>query len=89
MAHSKITLEQYIGFRKKHAVKEKKKVNVGKVISFIFLALFCIIWISPFVLLFFGSLRGITDTIQYPREIFYPHSGYSLENFEFILFASL
>ena len=62
MAHSKITLEQYIGFRKKHAVKEKKKVNVGKVISFVFLTIFCIAWISPFLILFFGSLRGITDT---------------------------
>ena len=89
MAHSKITLEQYIGFRKKHAVKEKKKINVGKLLSFIFLALFCIVWISPFVILFFGSLRGITDTIQYPREIFYPHSGYTLENFEFILFGKI
>ena len=89
MANSKITLEQYIGFRKKHAVKEKKKINVGKLISFIFLALFCIVWISPFIILFFGSLRGITDTIQYPREIFYPHSGYTLENFEFILFGKI
>ena len=89
MAHSKITLEQYIGFRKKHAVKEKKKINVGKLISFIFLTLFCIVWISPFVLLFFGSLRGVTDTVQYPREIFYPHSGYTLENFEFILLGKI
>ena len=39
MANSKITLEQYIGFRKKHAVKEKKKLNIGKIIAFIFLAL--------------------------------------------------
>lgn len=85
MANSKITLEQYIGFRKKHAVKEKKKLNIGKIIAFIFLACFSILWISPFLIMFFGSLRGFQDTISYPRELFYPHSGYTLENFKLIL----
>lgn len=85
MANSKITLEQYIGFRKKHAVKEKKKINIGKVIAFVFLLCFCIVWLSPFVVMFFGSLRGFSDTMLYPKELFYPHSGYTFENFELIL----
>lgn len=85
MARNKITLEQYIGFRKKKSFGEKRKINVGKIISFAFLLLFCIVWVSPFIIMFFGSLRGYSDTMLYPKELFVPHSGYTLENYEFIL----
>ena len=89
MARNQITLEQYIGFRKKKEFGEKKKVNIGKVVSFAFLLIFCIIWLSPFVIMFFGSLRGYTDTMLYPKELFYPHSGYTLENYEMLLLGKL
>lgn len=85
MAQSKITLEQYIGFRKKSAVKDKKRINVGKLIAFIILLLFSLFWISPFIIMFFGSLRGYLDTMNYPKELFYPHSGYTLENYKLLL----
>ena len=89
MARNQITLEQYIGFRKKRSFGEKKKPNVGKIISFAFLLLFCIVWLSPFVIMFFGSLRGYSDTMLYPKELFYPHSGYTLENYEMLLLGKL
>ena len=87
MAKSKITLEQYVGFKKKSAMKNKKHINIGKIVSFIILACFCIFWISPFLVMFFGSLRGYRDALNYPRELFYPHSGYTFENFKIILFG--
>ena len=89
MARTQITLEQYIGFRKKQAFNEKRKVNVGKVLAFIILLVFCIVWLSPFAIMFFGSLRGYKDTMLYPKELFYPHSGYTLENYEMLLLGKL
>ena len=89
MARNKITLEQYIGFRKKKGFIEEKKVNTGKIIAFTVLLLFCILWMSPFIIMFFGSLRGYTDTMLYPKELFYPHSGYTLENYEMLLFGKM
>ena len=89
MARNKITLEQYIGFRKKRMFGDKRRVNMAKVFSFVFLTLFCIIWLSPFLIMFFGSLRGFTDTMLYPKELFYPHSGYTLENYEMLLLGKL
>lgn len=89
MARNQITIEQYIGFLKKREFPEKRKVNIGKVISFVFLLLFCIVWISPFIIMFFGSLRGYSDTMLYPKELFYPHSGYTLENYEMLLLGKL
>ena len=89
MARNKITLEQYIGFRKKKEFGEKRKINVGKIVSFTFLLLFCIVWLSPFIIMFFGSLRGYSDTMLYPKELFYPHSGYTLENYEMLLLGKL
>lgn len=86
MEQSKITIEQYIGFEKKQAMGTKTKVQWGKIVSFIILTLFCILWISPFVIMFLGSLRGYSDTLQYPKELFYPHSGYTLENYKILLF---
>lgn len=89
MARNQITLEQYIGFRKKKQFPEKRKGNLGKIIAFVFLLLFCIVWISPFIIMFFGSLRGYSDTMLYPKELFYPHSGYTMENYEMLLMGKL
>lgn len=63
----------------------KLKVNYSKIISFIFLTLFCLLWISPFIIMIFGSLRGHYDTTYYPGELFPPHSGFTLENYKMIL----
>ena len=86
MAQSKITLEQYIGFRKKHAVKEKKSPDYGKMAAFVILLVFCVIWISPFFIMLFGSLRGYIDNMNAPKQLFNPPSGYTLENYKIILF---
>lgn len=85
MGQNKITIEQYIGFEKKKSMGNTKSANVGKVISFIVLLLFCCIWVLPFFVMFFGSLRGHLDATFYPKEIFYPHSGYTLENYKILL----
>ena len=85
MAKNKITSEQYIGFRKKNSHKSKNKVNVGKIVAFTILLAFCIIWILPFFIMFFGSLRGFKDASLYPKELFVPHSGYTLENYKILL----
>lgn len=88
MARDKVSLEYYIGYRKKLAYSQKT-INVGKVVAFIILFLFCLVWVFPFLIMFFGSLRGYRDTMLYPRELFYPHSGYTFENFKMILFGKL
>ena len=85
MATSKITIEQYIGFEKKRETKAKVKVPVGKIVSFVILAAFCFIWVLPFIIMFTGSLRGYIDNQLYPDELFYPHSGYTLENYNILL----
>ena len=85
MAQNKITFEQYIGFRKKYLTNNKKALNIGKIIIFIILLAFCIFWISPFIIMLLGSLRGYKDTMLYPKELFYPHSGYTLENYKVLL----
>jgi multiple sugar transport system permease protein len=85
MATSKITIEQYIGFEKKKETKAKVKVPVGKIVSFVILAAFCFIWVLPFIIMFFGSLRGYIDNQLYPDELFYPHSGYTFENYNILL----
>lgn len=85
MATSKITIEQYIGFEKKKATKAKVDIPVGKIVSFVILAAFCIIWFAPFIIMLTGSLRGYMDNIQHPEKLFYPHSGYTLENFKILL----
>ena len=85
MATSKITIEQFIGFEKKKENKEKFKVPYAKIIAFVILAAFCFIWILPFIIMLTGSLRGYLDNTLYPEELFYPHSGYTLENFEILL----
>ena len=66
-------------------ITDKKRFPTFKVVSFIILAIFCIVWISPFLILFAGSLRSSQDAITYPGQIFYPHSGYTIEQFEWIL----
>lgn len=37
--------------------------------------------------MFLGSLRGSNDTMNFPKEVLYPHSGYTLENYKLILFG--
>lgn len=85
-AKTKISVERYIGYQKQ---KESNhfKVNIGKVVAFVVLACFCVIWILPFFIMIFGSLRGHLDNMFYPKELFYPHSGYNLENYKMILFG--
>ena len=85
MATSKISIEQYIGFEKKKATKHEVKIPVGKIVAFAFLSIFCLIWVSPFIILLTGSLRGYLDNNAYPQELFYPHSGYTIENFRMLL----
>lgn len=89
MATSKITFEQYIGFEKKKKAGTKTKINFGKIISFLLLAIFCVIWIFPFIILVCGALRSYNDILNYPKELFYPHSGYSFENFEILFTGKL
>ena len=74
MATSKITIEQYIGFEKKKEHPTKKKVPVGKIIAFVVLAAFCIIWISPFIIMLCGSLRSRLENQAYTEKLFYTHS---------------
>lgn len=76
-----------LGFSRKPKDEKNLKVKfpAGKAIAFIILLVFCIIWISPFLVMFFGSLRGHKDNMLYPQELFYPHSGYTLENYKILL----
>lgn len=85
MGQNKITIEQYIGFEKKKAMGEKSKVQIGKIISFIVLSIFCVIWMLPFLILFFGSLRGYQSTMVAPEKLFKPVYGYTLENYKILL----
>ena len=86
MAQSKITLEQYIGYRKKYAVTGKKKADVGKIVAFVILALFSLIWVLPFFIMLFGSLRGHQDLMNHPGKLFNPPSGFTLESYKILLF---
>lgn len=81
MAKNQITIEQYIGFEKKKMVGEKKKIPLAKIIAFIILLVFCVAWVSPFIILLFGSLRGANDYMTAPAIIFNPPSGYTLDNY--------
>lgn len=83
---TKITVEHYLGFQKK---KENYhfKFQTGKLVSFIILLVFCVLWVMPFIILVTGSLRGFYDVNNYPGEIFYPHSGYTLEAYKILLFG--
>lgn len=85
MEQNKITIEQYIGFEKKKAMGEKNKIQISKIVAFIFLSLFCIIWMMPFAILFFGSLRGYQSIMAAPERLFNPVYGYSLENYFILL----
>lgn len=84
MVSNQITVEQYVGFRKSREMKQRK-VEVNKIVSFVFLLVYCIIWIFPFFIMICGSQRGHLDNMQYPKELFYPHSGYTLENYKILL----
>lgn len=84
MAAGQVTIERYLGFRKARATKHDR-VKKAKIVSFVILLVFCIIWVAPFIIMFTGSLRGYYDTTYYPKELFYPHSGYTLENYKILL----
>lgn len=84
MGKNQLTLERYVGYRKANQNRHTK-IQYGKIITFIFLTIFCIIWVLPFFIMFLGSLRGHLDNMNYPKEIFYPHSGYTLENYKILL----
>lgn len=84
MATHKITTEQYVGVLKARQTK-KKGPEASKIISFAILLVFCVLWVMPFIIMACGSLRGHDDTTFYPKELFYPHSGYTLENYKILL----
>lgn len=84
MAAHQITTEQYVGLLKARKTK-KRGMPPAKVVSFLILLVFCIIWVLPFIVMVCGSLRGHNDTTFYPKELFYPHSGYMLENYKMLL----
>ena len=44
------------------------------------------LWALPFIILFTGSLRGYLDNQTHPEMLFYPYSGYTLENYK-VLFS--
>ncbi len=85
MEQNKITFEQYIGYEKQKLAGGKRKTEYSKIVSFIILLVFCIIWLLPFLIMLAGSLRGYNDTMYYPKELFVPHSGYTLQNFKILL----
>lgn len=66
-------------------IKDKRRVPVFKIVSFIILFVFCAVWISPFIILFTGAFRSAQDAMTYPGQIIFPHSGYTIEQFEWIL----
>ena len=70
-------------------IKDVRKFPTFKVVSFIILLVFCVVWISPFAILFTGAFRSAQDAMTYPKELFYPHSGYSTEQFEWILMGKI
>lgn len=84
MATHSITTEQYVGLLKARKTK-KRALPSSKIIAFIVLLIFCILWVSPFIIMIAGSLRGHNDSKLYPKELFYPHSGYTLENYKILL----
>jgi multiple sugar transport system permease protein len=84
MAADQITVERYIGLRKQKD-SYRRKVSGAKTAAFVLLFVFCLIWVLPFFVMIFGSLRGHTDNMLYPKELFYPHSGYTLENYKILL----
>ena len=53
-------------------IKDKKRFPTFKVVSFIILTVFCIVWISPFVILFTGAFRSAQDAMTYPGQIIVP-----------------
>lgn len=63
---------------------KKRKFPTGKLVSFVFLTIFCIAWIIPFFILFAGAFRSSYDAIYYPAELFPPHSGFSVQNFDWL-----
>ncbi len=76
---------EIFNYAKLSRAKDRRKFPTFKVISFVILLVFVIVWLSPFVILVFGSLRSGADTVFYPKELIPPHTGYSNEMYIFIL----
>ncbi|HBS10726.1 MAG TPA: hypothetical protein DEA28_03280 [Firmicutes bacterium] len=74
-----------IGY-KHQSYRKHHKVDVGRILAFVFLLAFCFFWILPIFIMVFGSLRGHYDASYYPGELFPPHSGFTLENYKMLLF---
>ena len=64
--------------------KKKFKFPTSKALSFVFLTIFCILWMLPFFVLFAGAFRSSYDATYYPAELFPPHSGFSVQNFDWL-----
>ena len=63
---------------------KKRKFPTGKFLSFIFLTIFCILWMLPFFVLFAGAFRSSYDATYHPAELFPPYSGFSVQNFDWL-----
>lgn len=70
-------------------IRDEKQFPMFKVVSFIILFVFCAVWISPFIILFTGAFRSSQDAITYPGQIIFPHSGFTTEQFEWILMGKV
>ena len=81
------TVENCKQLNKRNEKNLHLKYPASKIVSFIILTLFCIVWIAPFVLLVTVSLRNQNDAMLYPEQFLYPHSGYSFESYRVILFG--
>ena len=74
---------QYSGNK---VVKNRASFPTAKLVAFIILAVYCFFWILPFFIMIAGSLRSAKDTTLYPKELFPPHSGFSVEMYKILLF---
>ena len=75
--------------RSGNIARDARKFPTFKVVSFIILFAFCALWVSPFLILFTGAFRSVADAVFYPQEIIFPHSGYTTEQFEWILLGRI
>ena len=66
------TVENCKQLNKRNEKNLHLKYPASKIVSFIILTLFCIVWIAPFVLLVTVSLRNQNDAMLYPEQFLYP-----------------
>jgi multiple sugar transport system permease protein len=62
-------------------LKKQRKFPTAKVLSFVFLTIFCVLWMLPFFVLFAGAFRSSYDATYHPAKLFPPEHGFSVENF--------